>query len=635
MCGILGVYREHGLGEKDVSAAGRALSELRFRGPDGQGTWSSEKIFIGHTRLSILDPESGQQPWRDARSGLVLSYNGELYNHLELRRELEEKGYGFQTRCDTEVLCFAFLEWGEACLHRLRGMFAFAVFDPRCRRLWLVRDRLGVKPLYYHPSTGGLEFASSLAAILQMLPEGPRWWPPAVAHYLMTSRPELGRETVYASIYNVEPGTFLRIDLDTGAQEIESYWSLPRVAPEDKPQEAMDVAAGRVRELLDESFQEQHLSSDVPVGAFLSGGIDSAILCASVQGAGAALTAYSIGYERDNYNEWAAMKTTARRCGLNWTCIAAREETFWEDCEQLIAHRGGPLTTPNEVPIYRMAEAFGRDCKVTLTGEGADEMFGGYAGPGFCAYDYDRSLGLSGGISQPALLRAYNRSQFASRCEHFLLANSWFQKSELLQMFPAFAREGRGIPAVEAWYRRIFDATSELSTFDAYLQVHARVNLEALLNRLDSSTMRASVEGRVPFTDHRLAEYVFTLPDEMKMGLSPGRSLAQHRSMNAFEMDQAGHVETKRLLRRAFAPRIHPEILQRRKVSFPVPFFELLTGAEQPRLQELLQSAPGLNALLREGGELKDAIGAAGPKAPMLSWLLMNLALVEKQWGVR
>jgi len=611
------------------------MERLRFRGPDAEGTWMNERVFLGHTRLAILDPGNGRQPWSDPDHGGILVYNGEIYNHRELRGALEARGWAFRTECDTEVLWYAYREWGESCLSRLRGIFAFAIMDPHLGKLWLVRDRLGVKPLYYHASKEGFAFASSLSAIHGLRKEAPRWAAGPLMHYLMTARPELGRETLFDSIYNLEPGTFLTLDIDSGTYSTERYWSLPRIAGKDKRDGDEASIRQEVLNLLGSSFREQHLSSDVPVGAFLSGGIDSAILSSSVQSEGAALTAYSIGYERENYNEWEAMSRTARRCGLNWKQVTATEAGFWEDCECLLDHKGSVLTTPNEVPIYQMAKALRQDCTVALTGEGADEIFGGYAGPTFAAFDYDRSRGACGGVSQEALLRAYGRSRFNSRSEHFLIANTWFRGSEVSALFPTFSDRGGGLQAVSGWYDERFAELAELTTLDAYLHLHVRVNLEALLNRLDSSTMRASVEGRVPFTDHRVVEYLFQLPDRYKMGCRAGLEASEVRSKNAFELDQAGWVETKRLLRSAYASRVDAEILRRRKVSFPVPFIELFAGAESERLKDLLRSSTGLPALLAEGQSLVDVLGKASGKAPLLSWLLFNLALIENKWGVQ
>lgn len=636
MCGVVGFYRQTGIREQDHGALDQAMATLRFRGPDSEGTWLSDCVLLGHTRLAIIDPESGQQPWIDPVSEVALSYNGELYNHRNLRSILEGKGHQFRTQCDTEVLVHAYTEWGMACLSKLRGIFAFALVDRRKDRLWLVRDRLGVKPLYYRMGPGTMSFGSSLAAILRMdAAVPPRWCPAAVAHYLMTARPEFGHQTIFASIYKLEPGTSLCLSLETGVMETRRYWSLPTLPADEKVQDSIESATAKVVDLLNESFREQLLSSDVPVGAFLSGGLDSAILCGSLHQEGAALTAYSIGYEREAYHEWAAMERTALRCGLNWKTIRAAEEDFWGDCDRLIRHRGGPLTTPNEMPIYRMAQAFGQDCKVTLTGEGADELFGGYTGPTFSAFDYDRSLGAGGGITKQALLRGYGQDQFNSRCEHFLLANTWLHPADLKRILPGARNSVRaGLDEAEAWYAGQFAAMSELSTFDTYLHLHTKVNLEALLNRLDSSTMRASVEGRVPFTDHRLAEYLFTLPDAYKMQVSPQLARPARRAMNVFELDYAGEIETKRLLRKGYAGLVDPEILRRRKVSFPVPFSELLGGVLKPQLNACLREASHLAGLLADGQDLTVLLDRAGEKAPLLSWLLMNLALTESRWGV-
>ena len=633
MCGIVGVYRSDGVDHEDRKRLDQAMDELRFRGPDGSGVWSGQKVLMGHTRLSILDPEGGQQPWKEGHSSRVLTYNGELYNHQELRGDLEKLGHSFRTECDTEVVFHAYEEWGVSCLQRFRGIFAFALFDPEDGCLWLVRDRLGVKPLYYSHHEGRCHFGSSLAAILKLSGERPRWNAAAVAHYLMTTRTDLGCQTLFEGIYSLEPGHSARVDLRSGQMDDNSYWSIPRLAAEDKLDVSLEMASEQVVDLLTQSFREQRLTSDVPVGAFLSGGIDSAILCGSLQQEGAALTAYSTGYERADYNEWSAMELTAKRCNVDWTRIQADEGSFWEDCELLIAHKGGPLSTPNEVPIFRMSEAFGRDCKVTLTGEGADEIFGGYTGPTFSALDYDRSLGAHGGVAPEALIRAYGQSHFASRQEHFLLANTWLQAGEIDRLAPRLA-EADGLDRVQAWYDDLFNSNAHLTSFDAYLHVHARVNLEGLLSRLDSSTMRGSVEGRVPFTDHRVAEYLFSLPDSFKMQLSPENSWGEHRSSNVFEMDRSGAIETKRLLRRGYAQMVDPEILHRRKVSFPVPFMELLSGPLQSRLDACLERAPALTALLVGEGSLRQVLEASGAKRRLLAWLLMNLALTEQKWDV-
>ena len=210
-----------------------------------------------------------------------------------------------------------------------------------------------------------------------------------------------------------------------------------------------------------------------------------------------------------------------------------------------------------------------------MTGEGADEIFGGYAGPTYCAIDYDRSLGLYGGIEKSALIRGYGSKAFSSRREHFLVVNSWIKASKIERDFPGlYKQRSSPLAQVNQQYDGQFKKSEQLTTFDAYLHQHAQINLEGLLNRLDSSTMLASVEGRVPFTDHRLAEKLFKLPDSFKMRLHQNVKIESLQHLNSFEIIQHGQLETKRLLRAAFQNKISPSIMNRKKVSFPVPFIE-------------------------------------------------------------
>ena len=631
MCGIIGLFRRDGLRSDDDAKVDSAMRRIRLRGPDGSGSWSDGRVQLGHTRLAIVDPSAGQQPWIDEVSGTVLVFNGEIYNFAELRVELTQKGHVFQSNCDTEVLLFAYLEWGKACLERLRGIYAFALYDPRQEMLWLVRDRLGVKPLYYRSEGDSWLFASSLAGLNALSKAPPKWNADAVSHYLMTARTELGALTLYEDALSLEPGTCLTIALNEDSHAIEPYWSVPRVREEDKLDLPFEELAENCRDLLGSAIGEQLLSSDVPVGGFLSGGLDSAILCGEIGEKQQHFTAYSIGYGRNSYNEWEAMRCTAQANGLNWMRVEAAESDFWTDWNWLVGNRGVALSTPNEVPIFRMAQAFSKDCKVALTGEGADEIFGGYAGPTFCAFDYDRSR--SGAISEQALMRGYGVTQFGSRKEHFLRANSWMQSGEMSHLFPGLREATADFSGAADWYGSFFEATEALTTFDAYLHLHARVNLEGLLNRLDSSTMSASVEGRVPFTDHRLVELLFTLPDALKMRLQTKIGAKTLAEMNAFELDAAGAIQTKRLLRESFRERVPERILRRKKVSFPVPFLELLSGPLLSNAQEVLANAPALSDLL--GIEELYAVLANGdPRSGLRAWLLVNLALAEQNHGI-
>jgi asparagine synthase (glutamine-hydrolysing) len=637
MCGIAGIYRRNGLQLHANRQLELALNSLKSRGPNSNGTFLHQQVGLAHTRLAIIDPNSGQQPWIDPASGVTLTFNGEIYNFKCLRKQLEAKNHVFISQTDTEVVAKAYLEWGIDCIQRLRGMFAFGLLDPKLDRLWLVRDRLGVKPLYYHydASDTTLTFASNVATILRMERATPEWEEAALAHYLMTTRTHLGDKTLLKGISSVQPGETVQISLADGWLKKEPYWTLPKVAPQDKiDAPCFDDCAEEICEDLFGITQEQ-VVSDVPLGMFLSGGIDSSILANCLQSqASDQLHCSSIGYQAHSYNEWPAIEKAVQFNRLSWNAITAKPEDFYLDWQHLIRQKGLPLSTPNEIPIWRLADNFGSHHTVAITGEGADEIFGGYAGPTFCAYDYDRSQGLHGGIDKRALFRAYGTDQFANRREHFLQINSWIQGDRLAELAPGLFTHGNNpIAEIHAHYDAELESLKALTTFDAYLHLHARNNLECLLNRLDNSTMCASIEGRVPFTDHRITEKLFRLPDHYKMQLSATSHTNTYYQQTSFELIDRGQLTTKRLLRHAFKDRVHPDILKRPKMSFPVPFIEWFQCELKEAFYVSLKESPIVNKLLSPQA-LHSLLNSQSSINSLEAWPLMNIALTEKAWGI-
>lgn len=637
MCGIAGIYRKNGLQQHASRQLNQALESLKTRGPNSSGTFLGQQVGLAHTRLAIIDPQSGQQPWRDQVSGVTLIFNGEIYNFKVLREQLQAKNHTFISQTDTEVVAKAYLEWGIDCIKHLRGMFAFGLLDPKLDRLWLVRDRLGVKPLYYrhHPSDAALTFASNVATILKMDCASPEWEQAALAHYLMTTRTHLGDKTLLKGIFTVQPGETVQISLADGSLKKGHYWKLPKVTLQDKADAPCfdDCAQDICNDLF--SITKEQVVSDVPLGMFLSGGIDSSILanCLHSQ-ASDQLHCSSIGYQSDSYNEWPAIKKAVQFNRLSWNAITAEPDDFLPDWQHLIHQKGLPLSTPNEIPIWRLADNFSRHHTVAMTGEGADEIFGGYAGPTFCAYDYDRSHGLHGGIDKRALMRAYGTDQFANRREHFLQVNSWIKGAQLAELAPGlFTTDENPLAEVHSHYDAEFESLKALTTFDAYLHLHAKNNLECLLNRLDNSTMSASIEGRVPFTDHRIAEKLFTLPDHYKMQLAVETHENPYYKQNSFELIDRGQLTTKRLLRYAFKDRVHPDILQRPKMSFPVPFIEWFQCDLKEAFYLSLKESPILNKILSRDA-LQRILNNSSSINSLEAWPLMNIALTEKAWNI-
>jgi asparagine synthase (glutamine-hydrolysing) len=634
MCGIIGICGVEPVSRKDRKEVEQGAEWMRLRGPDDSGFIEKGGICFGHRRLAILDPESGQQPWVDPETGAVLVFNGELFNFWELREQLVSCGIILRTQCDTELLMQAYRLWGRGCLEKLNGMFAFALYDPRKKECWLVRDRLGVKPLYYSFKDGRLRFASSMKGLFAFGNIERKLDLAAVSHYLRTVRTSLGRRTLIKGVCSLQPGEELLWEVGTSSEpECRTYWALPPGGSEGDPttpsfEDACKETFSRV-----EAAVKRQMISDVPLGGFLSGGLDSSILSyLASKLKGSQFGTFSVGYDADGFNEWASIRENVRHNQLLNEEIHLEASDYRNDWQWLISEKGLPLSTPNEVPIYRLAKAFGTRYKVALSGEGADEVFGGYIIPTFCAFDWDRMCDGKGEVEPVCFQNSYGVADPGSRQEHFFRVNSWLSAGRLEQLFDPAVMLDRGQDPVEAHYRKLFAKNAGESTFSAYLRVHAGVNLEGLLSRLDTSTMAASVEGRVPFADHSLVEWLFKLPDAYKMKLQAGIDAAAVRARSVYDFDRENMVQSKRLLRGAFSACVPEQILQQRKVSFPVPFGAMFQEEWRDLYQSMLLQQEGPAGLLRKG--VPNALAGATPVDPMLAWPMVNLFLWQQEFSV-
>jgi asparagine synthase (glutamine-hydrolysing) len=640
MCGIIGVFDSDGKRCLPEAILRTGLERLRSRGPDAEGTYTAPGLALGHRRLVVIDPEGGRQPFTDPDTGVTLVFNGEIFNFRELRRELEGRGHAFADRSDTEVLLHAYLEWGRACLARLRGMFAFAVYDPRHALVLLARDRLGIKPLFFSHRGTTLRFASSCAALRAFPEVGPDMDPAAVSHYLTTIRTTLGHRTLLRDVQTLLPGQCLTVSRAQPAPTIETYWTVPIVAAAEKESPGLEQASQRLREMLEESVASQ-LVSDVPLGGFLSGGLDSSILSSLAHRlTGGNFHAYSVGYDRDGYNEWPYVRAAARRYGMRCREIHLEEAEYPGLWSELVRCKGLPVSTPNEIAICRLARALKQDYTVALSGEGADEIFGGYTISQFAAYDFDRARRAEpapgeewSGLDR-ALQRLYGRPCLPSRLEHYFLLNSWIPLGEKIRLLTEEAwRNLRNDAALFGFYGGWFERLEACSTFDAYMHIHVRINLEGLLSRVDSSTMAASVEARVPFTDHPLVEWLFRLPDRYKIGWGRTDGEKSAADKNILELHQAGLLESKRLLRRAFRDDVPREILERPKMSFAVPFAESLAGWLKALPGDLPAESPLVGTLFRPD-TIRALLQDPDPRrSAMALWPVANLCLWQHECG--
>ncbi|MCC5834758.1 MAG: asparagine synthase (glutamine-hydrolyzing) [Opitutales bacterium] len=625
MCGIAGSFSIDRERHLDRSRLEQALTRLRPRGPDGQGRHCAAGIQLGHRRLAILDPDNAPQPWLETDRGEVLSYNGEIYNFRSLHKD-QLNGCKLASSGDTAVLSALLAQQGLGALPKLSGMFAFAWYQPGQHRITLVRDPLGVKPLYYCFREGILNFASTVPALLDLA-----HWPRkldgvALQHYLTTGRNHLDGRTLIQGIHCLRPGEVLQLDAAGKVLRSHRYWQTPIVTEGEKRTLTWESATQVCHEKILTSVKAQ-MVSDVPIGAFISGGLDSAIIANSIPKAERSrLFGFNVGYEHEGFNEWPWVRDLADNSGIDTSIISLGGSDAWSDLAAQIEWKGLPLSTPNEMAIRKLANAFAQRGKVALTGEGADEIFGGYALPQAGALDYDRALNLDTSAPLHArLASAYGQSRFRSRADHYLLLNSWTRKHQRDQwLSPEFQATWQGETAVRTYYDDSLAEFSSCSTTEAYLHLHTRINLEGLLERVDASTMAASVEARVPFTDHQLVEWAFHLPSDWKIRLNPK---AETKLSTVFDWYPNNQIESKRILREAFAQRVPQSILERRKFSFPTPFEQSMRNEWSNEVRTTLQQSQLLRDILKDSPEKLADAGIS-------TWLWLNLAIWAEQWQI-
>jgi asparagine synthase (glutamine-hydrolysing) len=562
MCGICGVAAADPRRPIDGEMVRAMTDTLRHRGPDGEGYHLADGVGLGMRRLSIVDLATGDQPIASEDGSVVLICNGEIYNHVELRRELERAGHRFSTRSDVEVIVHLYEDHGASCVDALRGMFAFALWDVPRRRLLLARDRLGIKPLHYALTRDGIYFGSEAKAILASGAIAPTL-DAAAMHELFTFGFPIAPRTMIEQVRRLRPAHVLTYE--SGATTMTRYWDPGPKSDDALPARSTDEWAEELFACLDESVR-LHMRSDVPVGAWLSPGLDSSgVVALMCRHAAAPIRTFSLGFEDADADELRTHRTLDQFDG--YSLVAERGLSANDDFARLpetLWHSEDPSTTGLEVPRLVLSELSGRRVKVVLTGEGADELFGGYFW-----YGLDRTLAPLGLVPQrmrslavAPWMRA--RWPWGSRV---LLAPRAIDRPRLAAMIGppdgghALLRDDLRAAGAEA------SAASTEGGDDA-AHHHHRTNLlrrldlatrlpDLVVHTLDRQSMAASLEARVPFLDHHVVELAMRIPPSV---LLRGR-------------------EPKHLLRRALVRVLPAELARRRKRGMTAPRHRWLRGA--------------------------------------------------------
>ncbi len=585
MCGICGIAIPEQLNRAvDAGRLTRMRDSMVHRGPDGAGMFIDGPIGLGHRRLSIVDVAHGAQPMTtdDGRSTIV--YNGEVFNHPTLMQRLQAEGVTYHTHCDTETVLHLYARHGREFVHHCRGMFAIAIWDREERTLTLARDRFGVKPLYYvHADDGTLSFASEIKALLAS--------GSVLAGMNMASFPDFlanhapsGNETMFSGVKRLPPGHTLR--WCDGRIELARYWDLSFVPDAELARRSDAELVAEYSTRFEEAVRLR-LMADVPLGMFLSGGIDSAAITAVMSDmVDGPIKTFSVAFAEREANELQYARLVSERYRTDHHEIVVTPEQFWDALPQLIWHEDEPIAHPSSVALNFVSRLAGEHVKVVLTGEGSDETLAGYnryrvtmanmrlggmwerVVPDGVRHAISDAIGDAGSagvrgklartfLARPANLDAMYFDNFAVFAPHRISA-----------LLSAEARTAvRGVDAYQAYHDAI--ASSDAPTLlGRLLYADTKTYLHELLMKQDQMSMAASIESRVPFLDHPLAEFAARMPERMKL-----RGLT-----------------TKYILRQAMKDRLPAEILSRKKMGFPVPVGTWFRGPWHHLLQEFVTS---------------------------------------------
>ena len=572
MCGINGIAFSSSSGRRiDRALLEQMRDVIRHRGPDDEGIFCSGTVGLGHRRLSIVDVSRGHQPMTNEDATLHITYNGEIYNHADYREPLEARGHVYQTYCDTETILHLYEEHGSTCVDYLRGMFAFAIWDQRKKELFIARDRLGVKPLYYvHTDDGSLFFASEIKALLEARAVKPEINYGVLSDYL-ANHATSGEETLFQGIKRLLPGHVMT--WRDGEVSIRRYWDVDFSKDEEVRDDKTYI--DRWSELFRESVRLR-LMADVPLGMFLSGGIDSSAIAAVMSGmVSEPIKTFSVAFREREANELEYARLVADAYKTNHHEIVVTPEQFFTALPRLVWHEDEPLAHPSSVALYFVSKLASEHVKVVLTGEGSDELLAGYG-------RYQRTIWnlawgrqynkLTPSIARDAIRKRIERMPSGGRMRQKLMRTFLVLSPELesiyfdnFAVFPTpmqqhmFTRETsdriRNIdPYVEL--RRLLERTKDLSLLDGLLYADIKTYLQELLMKQDQMSMATSVESRVPFLDHKLVEFTAKMPDTMKL--------------------RGG--TTKYVLRESMKGVLPQKILSRRKMGFPVPIGSWFRG---------------------------------------------------------
>jgi len=625
MCGIAGFVTQ--AGSRDARTVLEDMTaSIRHRGPDDCGVYCDPYAFLGHRRLSIIDVAAGHQPMCSEDGDRWITYNGEIFNHADLRCDLERAGHQYRTKCDTETILHAYEEYGPDCVTRLRGMFAFALWDRESRTLFCARDRMGIKPFYYFWDGRLFAFASEIKALLRHPQISATLNDKALPEYLAFGYTS-GEETLFTGIRKLMPGHHLTLSLNGGTPRlnIREYWDVPRPTTIESRDDESWIAECRSR--LEETVR-MRLMSDVPLGVFLSGGLDSSAIAAIMKGiVNGPIQTFAVGYTEAEFSELPFARRVASAIGSEHHEVVIGMDDLFNALPRLIWHEDEPVAWPSSVAQYFVSKLASEHVKVVLTGDGSDELFAGYERYGHYLFNR-RWMSLYGVLPEGPRSWVRHRlsdSRLLSGAVRRKLRHTFIGREDSLEslqldnFYSAFseAEERRLLPGVEfdsstvyENFRRYWDVEPHASLLARMLYADQKTYLVEILMKQDQISMANSIESRVPFLDHPLVEFAARVPADLKI---------------------RGNI-SKYILKRAVDDLLPAEIIHRKKRGFPTPVRQWLADEKAAALLSVVRdrnSMLGSYLDMNEVDDLLDRHQRGLEDATDRIWRLLNLQL----WG--
>jgi asparagine synthase (glutamine-hydrolysing) len=625
MCGIAGFLSANRNVDRDLI---RSMTDrIAHRGPDGNGFFCDDFIALGHRRLSIIDVAGGHQPMANEDGRLQITYNGEIFNHAQLRPDLEAAGHRYQTRCDTETIVHSFEQYGDSCVTRFRGMFAFAIWDTQSHSLFCARDRLGIKPFYYWNDDKTFIFGSEIKALLMHPAIRAEFDAQVLPEYLSFGYLS-GNRTMFRGIRKLMPGHTMKVDLTPEGKlaiSQKQYWDVP--APGAHPEKDERAWIEECRSRIEETVK-MRLMSDVPLGMFLSGGVDSSTIASLMKRmvSDQKIKTFSVGYSEVEHSELGFARELATEINTDHHEVTLGMDQFFNQLPSLIWHEDEPIVWPSSVSLYFVSKLASEEVKVVLTGEGADELFAGYTRYQHHARS-ERHAAIYG--MTPSVLRKAVRGFVAGssllpadlrrKAQHTVVGRELsFESLYLDNFYSAFsAEEQEGLTTGTfdlsdgyAEYMGYREKRKDSDSLTQLLYADQKTYLVELLMKQDQMSMACSIESRVPFLDHPLVEFAAQVPENLKIREGKG----------------------KWIMRKAVEDLLPQSTLTRKKMGFPTPIKNWLLDKRADALYTKLLDKEGFIASYLDMSRVKalvDQHRSGKIDATDRVWRLLNL----QYWG--